>query len=162
MKPRALLVSIAIAALIVVPAVRCVGDVDYTAVDRFFTALRDGKFSAATAHFSIVMQAALPAEVLGAVWTKRDEVATARTLDVPILILHGGRDYQVIYADIQLWQTGLKGVARVRFEDFPALNHLFIAGVGKPGPAEHETAGHVDAGVVGAIAEFIQNASAHK
>jgi dienelactone hydrolase len=92
----------------------------------------------------------------------RDEVAIARTLDVPILILHGERDYQVIDGDIQLWQAGLKGIARVRFEEFPALNHLFIAGAGKPGPAEYDTAGHVDAGVVGAIAEFIQNASAHK
>jgi pimeloyl-ACP methyl ester carboxylesterase len=92
----------------------------------------------------------------------RDEVAIARTLDVPMLILHGGRDYQVIDADIQHWQTGLKGVARVRFEDLPALNHLFIAGAGKPGPTEYETPGHVDASVVGAIAEFIENASAHK
>ena len=92
----------------------------------------------------------------------RDEVAIARTLDVPILILHGGRDYQVIDADIQHWQTGLKGVARVRFAEFPALNHLFIAGAGKPGPAEYEVPGHVDVSVVGAIAEFIETSGAHK
>ena len=41
----------------------------------------------------------------------RDEVAIARSLDVPILILHGARDYQVIDEDIRDWQNGLKGEA---------------------------------------------------
>ncbi len=87
----------------------------------------------------------------------RDEVALARNLDIPILILHGGRDYQVIDEDIRHWQSGLKGDDRVRFESFPTLNHLFIAGAGKPGPAEYETPGHVDGAVIGAIAGFIAN-----
>ncbi len=85
----------------------------------------------------------------------RDEVAIAKTLDVPILILHGGRDYQVIDQDIQHWQDGLKGVAKVKVETFPQLNHLFIAGEGKPGPAEYQNPGHVDAPVIDAIANFI-------
>jgi dienelactone hydrolase len=87
----------------------------------------------------------------------RDEVAIARSLDVPILILHGARDYQVIHEDIRYWQNGLKGDAKVRIETFPQLNHLFIAGEGKPGPAEYETPGHVDGAVIGAIASFIAN-----
>jgi dienelactone hydrolase len=87
----------------------------------------------------------------------RDEVAIARSLDVPILILHGGRDYQVIDEDIRIWQNGLKGDAKVRVETFPSLNHLFIAGKGKPGPAEYDTPGHVDGAVIGAIASFITN-----
>ena len=86
----------------------------------------------------------------------RDEVALARNLDVPILILHGGRDYQVIDEDIRNWQTGLKGDAKVHVETFPSLNHLFIAGTGKPGPAEYQTPGHVDGAVIGAIADFIE------
>lgn len=92
----------------------------------------------------------------------RDEVAIARTLDVPILILHGGRDYQVIDQDIRHWQDGLKGVARVRVETFPTLNHLFIAGEGNPNPAEYDTPGHVDAAVVGAIADFVATSGAKK
>ena len=87
----------------------------------------------------------------------RDEVALARNLDIPILILHGGRDYQVIDEDIRHWQDGLKGDAKVKVETFPALNHLFIAGTGKPGPAEYDTPGHVDGAVIGAIAGFIAN-----
>ena len=76
---------------------------------------------------------------------------------MPILILHGGRDYQVIDEDIRIWQNGLKGDAKVRVETFPSLNHLFIAGKGKPGPAEYDTPGHVDGAVIGAIASFITN-----
>jgi len=87
----------------------------------------------------------------------RDEVALARTLDVPILIVHGGRDYQVTDEDIRNWQTGLKGDAKVQVETFPSLNHLFIVGIGKPGPAEYETPGHVDGAVIGAIASFVTN-----
>jgi uncharacterized protein len=88
----------------------------------------------------------------------RDEVAIARRLDMPILILHGGRDYQVTGEDIRHWQTGLKGDAKVQVQTFPALNHLFIVGTGKPGPAEYNTAGHVDVAVIGTIASFIANA----
>jgi hypothetical protein len=92
----------------------------------------------------------------------RDEVAIARTLDMPILILHGDRDYQVIDEDIRDWQNGLKGDPKVQVETFPALNHLFIAGVGKPGPAEYDTPGHVDGAVIGTIASFVENVSSGK
>jgi pimeloyl-ACP methyl ester carboxylesterase len=87
----------------------------------------------------------------------RDEVAIARSLDIPILILRGARDYQVIDDDIRTWQTGLKGDAKVGVDTFPRLNHLFIAGEGKPGPAEYDTPGHVDVAVIGTIASFIAN-----
>ncbi|HWN58644.1 MAG TPA: alpha/beta fold hydrolase [Methylomirabilota bacterium] len=90
----------------------------------------------------------------------RDEVAIARSLDVPILILHGGRDYQVIDEDIQHWQDGLKGAPRVKVETFPTLNHLFIAGQGKPNPSEYDTPGHIDQAVIGAIADFVASGGA--
>jgi dienelactone hydrolase len=89
----------------------------------------------------------------------RDEVAIARTLDVPILILHGARDYQVVDEDIRDWQNGLKGDPKVQVDTFPTLNHLFTAGFGKPGPAEYETPGHVDGAVIGTIVSFVENAS---
>jgi hypothetical protein len=92
----------------------------------------------------------------------RDEVAIARSLGVPILILRGGRDYQVIDEDIRHWQTGLKGVANVKVETFPKLNHMFIAGEGKPNPAEYATPGHVDQAVVDVIADFVTNPGAKK
>lgn len=87
----------------------------------------------------------------------RDEVAIARQLRIPILILHGGRDYQVIDQDIEHWQEGLKGVDHVRVETFPALNHLFIAGTGKPNKQEYGEPGHVDVKVIDAMTAFIEH-----
>jgi dienelactone hydrolase len=87
----------------------------------------------------------------------RDEVAIARSLDVPILILHSSRDYQSVDNDIRDWQTGLKGDAKVRVETMPSLNHLFIASGDKPGPAEYFAPAHVDVSVIGTIASFIEN-----
>lgn len=92
----------------------------------------------------------------------RDEVAIARGLNLPILILRGARDYQVLDEDISTWQNGLKGAANVKVDTLPTLNHLFIAGAGKPGPDEYNTPGHVDVGVIDAIASFINGASAHQ
>ncbi len=84
----------------------------------------------------------------------RDEIAIARALGRPILILHGERDYQTIDADIRKWQAGLKGT-KVRVESFPKLNHLFIAGSGPSGPKDYQIPGHVDVEVIDAIAKFI-------
>ena len=87
----------------------------------------------------------------------RDEVAIARQLHIPILILHGGRDYSVIDEDIERWQEGLKGVDHVRIETFPALNHFFIAGTGKPNEQEYGKPGHVDVKVIDAMTAFIEH-----
>jgi hypothetical protein len=53
-------------------------------------------------------------------------------------------------------------VANVKVETFPTLNHLFIAGEGKPNPAEYDTPGHVDQAVVAAIADFVASGGASK
>jgi uncharacterized protein len=86
---------------------------------------------------------------------QRDGIGIAQHLGVPILIMHGGRDYQVIDKDIMAWRSGLKGTPDVTFREFPSLNHLFIAGTGPPAPAEYANVGHVDEEVVVAIADFI-------
>jgi pimeloyl-ACP methyl ester carboxylesterase len=71
-----------------------------------------------------------------------DPVVTAAKLDVPILILHGGRDYQVTVADdLPAWRDGLPE-ATIRI--LAADNHLFFAGSGPSTPADYETAQHVD------------------
>lgn len=88
----------------------------------------------------------------------RNEVAIARSLNLPILILHGSRDYQVTDQDIRYWQAGLALNAKVKVDTLDGLNHLFIAGTGKPGPAEYNTPGHVDVAVIGTIASFIESA----
>ena len=91
-------------------------------------------------------------------WTdllKRNAIAVAKTLRCPILILRGGRDYQVTAVDQQIWSKAFEGVATVTIETLPDLNHIFIAGAGPSGPAEYERPGRVDDRAVERIARFI-------
>ncbi len=84
-----------------------------------------------------------------------DPVATAARLPMPILVLQGGRDYQVTMVDFNAWQVGLAGDTAVEFLEYPALNHLFIAGSGPSSPAEYGVAGHVDQQAITDIADWI-------
>ena len=62
----------------------------------------------------------------------------AKTLHIPILILQGGRDYQVeVTKDFENWKNALKKESNTSFKVFPKLNHLFIAGEGKSTPQEY-------------------------
>jgi dipeptidyl aminopeptidase/acylaminoacyl peptidase len=90
----------------------------------------------------------------------KDGIGTAKKLQRPILILRGSRDYQVTEEDVEAWRRGLAGVPKVEALTIPDLNHLFIAGTGKPGPSEYGTPGHVDAGVIDKVAAFIASAKA--
>ncbi|MGH7778873.1 MAG: alpha/beta hydrolase family protein [Candidatus Binataceae bacterium] len=85
----------------------------------------------------------------------RNEFTLARDLGISILVLHGGRDYQVTDIDIAMWQKALAGDPKANFKEFPGLNHLFIAGTGKPGPADYQIRSHVDERVISAVANFI-------
>ncbi len=89
---------------------------------------------------------------------RRDEFKIARQLGIPILVMRGSRDYQVTDADIALWKSALAGDSQASFHEMPTLNHLFIAGSGKPNLAEYFSPGHVDPSVISAIAEFIDAA----
>jgi len=85
-----------------------------------------------------------------------DPVAVAAQLGKPLLILQGGRDYQVtVTDDLVGWQTGLAGHPDVTIRVFPADNHLFFSGSGPSEPAEYEPAQHVDDAVVVDVAQWI-------
>ena len=80
----------------------------------------------------------------------------ARDLKQPMLILQGGRDYQVTMQDFEGWQNALSSRQDVQFKMYPRLNHLFIEGEGNSTPAEYEQAGHVAEIVVDDIARWIR------
>lgn len=80
----------------------------------------------------------------------------AASLNMPMLILQGERDYQVTMKDFALWQAALAGHRNVTFQSYPKLNHLFIAGEGKPSPEEYSKPGHVDEQVILDIAHWVQ------
>ena len=91
-------------------------------------------------------------------WSTRDGVGMARKLHVPVLVLRGERDYQVTDDDIATWRKGLAGTPRVDIATVASCNHLFIEGTGKPGPAEYETPGYVQEGVIVRLAKFLGGA----
>jgi dienelactone hydrolase len=80
----------------------------------------------------------------------------AAALGQPILILQGGRDYQVTVAeDLTGWQAGLARCPDVTIHVYDADNHLFFTGSGPSAPAEYEPAQHVDPAVVADIAAWV-------
>jgi dienelactone hydrolase len=84
-----------------------------------------------------------------------EPVATAMALDVPILVVHGGRDYQVTAEDLAIWRERLSDQGAI-IREFPALNHLFIEGSGTATPTEYfSSAGHVAATVIQTLANGI-------
>ncbi len=82
-------------------------------------------------------------------------VDVAKNLDIPMIIMQGGRDYQVPPSEMDLWKEGLGDAAEYRIYD--SLNHLFIPGEGKPSPEEYSVPGKVDNQVIEDLAEWINN-----
>jgi len=81
--------------------------------------------------------------------------AVAAALAVPILVLQGGRDYQVTPDEFALWQAALAERDDAEFKLYPAANHLFMAGEGVPNPSEYGVRGYVMAEVVADIIAWI-------
>jgi dienelactone hydrolase len=82
--------------------------------------------------------------------------AVAKELKIPILILQGGRDFQVPPAtNFEEWKTALGGQSNATLKLYPDLNHLFIAGTGPSLPSEYDKPGHVDEQVVADVAAWL-------
>jgi uncharacterized protein len=85
-----------------------------------------------------------------------DPVAAAAALARPILLLQGGRDYQVtVDGDLARWRAGLADRPDATVRVYPADNHLFFPGTGPSSPAEYETSQHLDPAVVADIAAWV-------
>jgi uncharacterized protein len=83
-------------------------------------------------------------------------VEVAKELKIPVLILQGGRDFQVPPAtNFDEWKTAMAGRANVTLKLYPSLNHLFITGTSPSVPQEYEKAGHADEQVVADIAAWV-------
>lgn len=84
-----------------------------------------------------------------------DPVAEAKAVALPMLILQGARDIQVVDADWQRWKAAFHADPGVTFKLYPALNHLGIAGEGDGNLAEYAKPGHVDAALIADVAAWI-------
>ncbi|AUB61223.1 hypothetical protein BK009_11415 [Methanobacterium subterraneum] len=80
-----------------------------------------------------------------------------KKLSMPMLILQGGRDYQVSPTnDFEIWEKELKTRDNVYLKLFPSLNHLFIEGEGKSTPQEYGVEGHVSEEVIEVISQWLK------
>ncbi|WP_019930448.1 S9 family peptidase [Nocardia sp. BMG111209] len=89
-------------------------------------------------------------------WIALDPVGTAAALDRRLLVLQGGRDYQVtVDDDLALWRAGLAGRPHVTITVHEADDHQFFPGSGRSTPDSYLSAQHMDPAVVAEIAAWI-------
>ena len=84
-------------------------------------------------------------------------ISTASALsNMPMLILHAGRDYQVPQSEFSRWQLAFSAREDVLFKTYPTLYHPFIHTDNDIGsPADYNTAGFVDEAVINDIAMWV-------
>ena len=85
-----------------------------------------------------------------------DAVAEAQSVALPMLVLQGARDIQVVDADWQRWRDAFHADPKVAFKLYDKLNHLGIAGEGEGSLAEYQQPGHVDATLIDDVAAWIK------
>src|SRR5690606_22580166 len=85
-----------------------------------------------------------------------DPVAEAKRVALPMLVLQGARDIQVVDADWQQWKGGFHDDPKVAFKLYDKLNHFGIAGEGEGTLAEYQQPGHVDAQLIDDVAAWIK------
>lgn len=86
---------------------------------------------------------------------KMDPIGHARALTIPILIVQGGRDYQVSMKDFGIWKKQLAGRKNVTLKLFERMDHLFHAADGPSTPQQYTEKGYVDESVIAYLADWI-------
>jgi len=91
-----------------------------------------------------------------------DAAKVAAGLKVPVLVVQGGRDYQVTTADFDIWKGALAGNPHATFKFYPGYTHLFMpgAGQGPASPEDYAVAGNVGEDVMNDIAKWIRSNAA--
>ncbi len=84
-----------------------------------------------------------------------DPIETAHSIQKPVLVLQGERDYQVTLTEYDMWRDAFEQKDNWQFHLYPALNHLMIAGEGAPNNAEYSVKGQVDQTLIDDIADFV-------
>lgn len=83
-----------------------------------------------------------------------DPTVPARALGLPMLIVQGGRDYQVTAQDFDGWKKALTR-PNVVFRFHPPLDHHLVIGDGPSTPDDYRWPGHVAGEVVADVAAFV-------
>lgn len=86
-----------------------------------------------------------------------DPLKSANHLHKAVLILQGGKDYQVTQKDFSLWKQHFKNNPQAVFHFYPTLNHLFMECKGTPSPESYHVPGHVAPQVIHDIVCWVKN-----
>jgi uncharacterized protein len=79
----------------------------------------------------------------------------AKKINVPVLHIQGGRDYNVTKKDYELWKEPMAGKPNYKAIWMEELDHLFFEGSGMARPEDALKPNHVSKQVTKAMAEFI-------
>ncbi len=79
----------------------------------------------------------------------------AKTLTTQILLIQGGRDFNVTKKDYDLWLEAMKGKANFKTAYFEELDHMFFEGKGKARPEDVTKLNYASEKVSNKMAEFI-------
>lgn len=92
-------------------------------------------------------------------WARLKKMAplvNAKKLTMPMLVLQGGRDYQVSPEnDFGKWKEELAGRDNVTFKLFKPMDHLFRKGKGPSTPQDYQRVEAVDETVIKYVADWI-------
>jgi pimeloyl-ACP methyl ester carboxylesterase len=78
-----------------------------------------------------------------------------KKLTLPIILLQGGRDYNVTKTDYELWVEAMKGKTNFKPYWIENLDHMFFEGSGKAKPSDINATQHVSKVIGDKMGEFI-------
>jgi uncharacterized protein len=126
------------------------------------TAIATPKRDSMLAHVSFTVDSALNSSPWLKFFGSYDPIATARRVKVPVLILQGGDDQQVIATEARTLESTFKSAGNrdVTLRVFPDLNHLFIYQPGgNPSGYTSLTSNLAVPESIGALAEWVHTHS---
>lgn len=85
-----------------------------------------------------------------------DTPVIAQSLDIPMLFLQGGADFQISpEKDFNAWKTLLSGNPNAEFKLYSSLNHLFMPAGKTNTVSDYDTPAAVDPDVIEDISSWI-------
>lgn len=82
-------------------------------------------------------------------------IQVARRINVPVLVQHGARDYQVTKKQYNLWYNAFFDSDNWNFHSYPELNHFMMEGEGNSYSSEYKANNYLNEQVIQDLANFI-------
>lgn len=85
-----------------------------------------------------------------------DPITVLKTLKLPVLVMQGGRDFEMPAENVEGWITALGTRKNLAVLRYPTLSHAFTESTGVPGPADYATERSVDPKVIADLAAWVK------